>query len=103
MSKDIEKLTVRYTGENPAVALRRWCDAHADRVQDVDLTGGYDFGRGEARAYNVLLRPGWRMGDDWAHTLIEPSARAMLAQLRAVVPCDCDDCTAAAVHGRRAW
>ncbi|MFH0134804.1 hypothetical protein ACGLHS_31635 [Variovorax sp. VaC1] len=86
-------LTVRYSGDVPAT-LRRWCDAHAHQVVEVDAGYGYATDRDGGFAYDVLLRPGWSMSDDACHTLIEPTVKAMLAQLRIVAPCDCDSCMA---------
>ena len=84
---------VRYCKPAPAT-LRRWIDAHPEKVAEFDCGEGYCSGRNDGFAYDVLLRPGWRMGDDFVHTLIEPTVAAMLAQLRNVVACDCDECQA---------
>jgi len=80
--------TVRYTGETPTATLRDWCDAHADRVQEVEVGYGYS----EGKAYGILLRPGWRMGDDFVHTIIEHTVRKTLDQLRNVSRCNCEEC-----------
>jgi hypothetical protein len=85
------KYDVKYCKPAPAT-LRRWLDANADKVQEFDCGGGYCTDRDDGFAYDILLRAGWRMGDDYVHTLIEPTVTAMLAQLRAVAPCDCDEC-----------
>lgn len=95
-----EAPTVRYTGETPPRTLRRWCDAHADRVQEVEVGYGYCTDRNDGRAYDILLRPGWRMSDDFVHTIIEPTVQKALSQLRVIVPCDCDDCTKAQAGGK---
>lgn len=80
--------TVRYTGEKPPATLRAWCDAHADRVQEVEVGYGYS----EGKAYDILLRPGWRMGDDYVHTIIEHTVFKALDQLRNIAKCDCAEC-----------
>lgn len=82
---------VRYCKPAPAT-LKRWLDAHADKVDEFDCGGGY--GTESGFAYDILLRAGWRMGDDFVHTLIESTVRDMLDRLKAVVPCDCDECKA---------
>lgn len=94
---------VRYSGEPPPQTLRRWCDAHADRVVELHVGGGYAFGRRDGRAYDILLRPGWCMADDCCHTLIEPTVQAMLRQLRAIARCDCQDCREALARGTGRW
>lgn len=80
---------VKYCKPAPAT-LRRWLDKNADKVVEFDCGGGYSTDSGFA--YDILLRAGWRMSDDYVHTLIEPTVAAMLAQLRDVSPCDCDSC-----------
>lgn len=87
----MSELKVRYCKPAP-VTLKRWLDANADKVQEFYKGRGYSTDRESDFAYDILLRPGWRMSDDYVHTLIEPTVHAMLAQLRAVVPCDCDEC-----------
>lgn len=75
----------------PAPAtLRRWIDAHPLIVAEFDCGDGYSTDSGFA--YDILLRAGWSMCDDYVHTLIEPTVKDMLRQLRAVRPCDCDEC-----------
>lgn len=86
---------VRYTGETPPITLRRWCDAHAERVKEVEVGHGYCTDRDDGKAYDILLRPGWRMSDDFVHTIIEPTVQQALRQLRCVLPCDCEDCATA--------
>jgi hypothetical protein len=81
--------TVRYCRPAPET-LRRWIDAHPHIVAEFDSGKGYTTESGFA--YDVLLRAGWRMSDDHVHTLIEPTVRAMLGQLRSVARCDCDEC-----------
>jgi hypothetical protein len=76
--------------KKPPVTLKRWIEANPDKVYEFDCGGGY--GTESGFAYDILLRAGWRMGDDHVHTLIEETVKEMLAQLRAVVPCDCDEC-----------
>lgn len=83
--------TVKYCKPAPAT-LRRWLDAHSEKVREFDCGGGYSTDSDSGFAYDILLREGWRRGDDYVHTLIEPTVKTMLAQLRAVVPCDCDEC-----------
>ena len=82
-------LLVHYCKPAPAT-LKRWLDVNADKVKEFDAGGGYSTDSGFA--YDVLLRAGWRRGDDWVHTLIEPTVKDMLSQLRAVVRCECDEC-----------
>ncbi|WP_429482124.1 hypothetical protein [Paraburkholderia youngii] len=72
--------------------LRRWIDAHPHIVQEFDCGNGYTTGRKSEFAYDILLRPGWRRGDDFVHTLIEPTVATMLGQLRIVSACDCEEC-----------
>jgi len=95
--------SVRYSGDSPPATLRKWCDAHPFRVYELHCGGGYDTDRPDGFAYDVLLRPGWRMSDDFCHTLIEPTVAAMLRQLRAIEPCDCTDCTEALAKGTGSW
>ncbi|CAH2810716.1 MAG: hypothetical protein CBARDCOR_6844 [uncultured Caballeronia sp.] len=85
------ELKVRYCKQAPAT-LRRWIDAHPHIVAEFDVGEGYCSGRVDGFAYDILLRPGWRMHDDFVHTLIEPTVDQMLSQLRSVVQCDCDQC-----------
>lgn len=85
------KLTVKYCKPAPAT-LRRWIDANPDKVYEFDSGGGYSTSNETGFAYDILLRAGWRMSDDYVHTLIESTVKDMLAQLRSVVPCDCDEC-----------
>jgi hypothetical protein len=101
--KDTKRLTVRYSGDTPPATLRTWCDAHAGRVFELHVGGGYCTDRPDGRAYDILLRPGWRMADDCCHTLIEPTVASMLRQLRAIAPCDCDDCAKALAKGGGSW
>lgn len=103
MDKDTKHLTVRYSGDTPPATLREWCDDHSDRVYELHVGGGYSNDRPDGRAYDVLLRPGWRMSDDYCHTLIEPTVKAMLMQLRNIARCDCADCTAAMAKGNGSW
>lgn len=84
-----QKFVVRYCNDAPAT-LRRWIDAHPHIVQEFDCGDGYATDSGFA--YDILLRPGYRMGDDFVHTLIEPTVALMLRQLRGVATCDCDEC-----------
>lgn len=84
-----EKFSVRYCKVAPA-SLKRWIDAHPEKVEEFDCGGGYSTDSGFA--YDILLRAGWRKDDDYVHTLIEPTVRDMLAQLRSVSVCDCDEC-----------
>ena len=89
---------VRYTKPVPET-LRAWCDAHADRIQEVDSGHGYDFENRNGFGYDVLLRPGWCMSDDCVHTIIEPTVHATLAQLRTLARCDCDECLSLLAKG----
>ncbi|TDG02550.1 hypothetical protein E1N52_39225 [Paraburkholderia guartelaensis] len=82
---------VRYVNRAPAT-LDRWIEAHANVVKEFNCGDGY--GTESGFAYDILLRAGWRRGDDFVHTLIEPTVAAMLAQLRSVTQCDCDECKA---------
>jgi hypothetical protein len=88
----MSEFKVRYCAEPPAT-LRRWCDAHAHQIQEFDSGEGYATVRGFS--YDILLRPGWRMGDDWVHILIEPTVKDVLRQLRSIGVCDCRDCVPA--------
>ena len=103
MDKTLKQPAVRYSGEKPPATLLAWCDAHADRVLELHIGGGYATERSGGFAYDILLRPGWRMADDCCHTLIEPTVNAMLQQLRAIAPCDCKDCTDALAKGTGSW
>jgi hypothetical protein len=87
----MKRYVVQYTGSVPA-SLRKYCDAHAHQIVEVDAGGGYTTDRPDGFAYDVLLRAGWAMCDDAVHTIIEPTVKATLAQLRAIKPCDCDSC-----------
>jgi len=87
------KFKVRYCKPAPAT-LKRWIEANPDKVHEFDCGGGYSTDSGTGFAYDILLRAGWRMCDDHVHTLIEGTVKDMLTQLRAIVPCDCDECTA---------
>lgn len=93
--------TVRYSGDKPPAPLQVWCDAHADRVQEVEVGYGYCSGRADGKAYDILLRPGWRMGDDFVHTIIESTVNKALEQLRNVVQCDCGECLQLIKHSMR--
>jgi hypothetical protein len=84
---------VKYCKPAPA-SLRRWIDAHPEKVHEFDCGGGYSTDDGVGFAYDILLRAGWRRGDDYVHTLIETTVKDMLVQLRNVTPCDCDECKA---------
>ncbi|WP_038215289.1 MULTISPECIES: hypothetical protein [Xenophilus] len=103
MNNDKKRPSVRYSGDTPPATLRAWCDAHADRVFELHAGGGYCTERPDGFAYDVLLRPGWCMSDDCCHTLIEPTVADMLRQLRAIVPCDCEDCMTALAKGGGSW
>ena len=96
------EFAVKYCQPAPA-SLKRWIDANPDKVQEFDCGGGYSTDRDDGFAYDILLRAGWRKVDDFVHTLIEPTAKGMLIELKAVVPCDCDECKAliekATAHG----
>ncbi|PZQ76989.1 MAG: hypothetical protein DI563_05270 [Variovorax paradoxus] len=96
-------LAVKYSGDKPPATLRRWCDAHADRVYELHCGGGYDSGRPNGFAYDVMLRPGWSMSDDACHILIEPTVADMLRQLRAIARCTCSDCIEALAKGTGSW
>ncbi|NUX58701.1 hypothetical protein [Paraburkholderia youngii] len=86
-----QQYVVKYCKPAPKT-LKRWIDAHPERVREFDCGGGYCTGSDNDFAYDILLREGWAMSDDCVHTLIEPTVKAMLAQLRGVRPCDCDEC-----------
>jgi hypothetical protein len=88
------KYAVRCTVIAPPKTLRVRCDAHAHQVLELEIGYGYDTGRVDGKAYDVLLHPGWSMADDCCHTIIEPTVADLLRQLRAVVPCDCAGCRA---------
>ncbi|MDN8617162.1 hypothetical protein [Variovorax ginsengisoli] len=72
---------VRYCTDPPAT-LRRWCDAHAHQIEEFDSGDGYATDSGFA--YDIMLRRGWPMSDDWVHILIEPTVKDMLRQLRSI-------------------
>ncbi|WP_143045000.1 hypothetical protein [Variovorax sp. YR216] len=103
MDRNSLKLAVRYSGETPPATLRAWCDVHPERVFELHVGGGHNTDRPDGRAYDVLLRPGWRMADDYCHTLIEPTVAGMLRQLRATTPCECEDCKKALAKEDGAW
>jgi hypothetical protein len=98
-----QRPSVHYFGDRPPATLRAWCDAHADRVVELHVGGGYDTDRPNGHAYDILLRPGWSMSDDACHTLIEPTVAAMLRQLRTISRCDCKECVKALAKGDRSW
>lgn len=85
------KPIVKYCKPAPAT-LRKWIDAHPEKVREFDSGGGYATENERGFAYDILLREGWRRGDDYVHTIIEETVAATLAQLRDVVQCDCDEC-----------
>lgn len=88
------ELKVRYCKPAP-VTLKRWLDANADKVLEFYKGKGYSTDEDNGGfAYDILLRPGWKRGDDFVHTLIEPTVHAMLFQLKQVKPCDCEECKA---------
>jgi len=91
------KPIVKYCKPAPAT-LKRWIDAHPEKVYEFDCGDG--FATESGFAYDILLRAGWRMADDYVHTLIEPTVFSMLAQLRAVVPCDCEECADLIARGK---
>jgi hypothetical protein len=72
--------------------LKAWIDKHPDRVAEFDCGYGYSFGGDNDFGYDILLAPGWRMDDDYVHTLIEPTVADMLKRLRSIVRCDCAEC-----------
>jgi hypothetical protein len=84
-------LAVKYCKPAP-VTLKRWIDAHPERVSEFTYGFGYATNDNVGFAYDIVLRAGWRRGDDYVHTLIEETVQAMLTRLRGVVPCDCDEC-----------
>lgn len=89
-------MSPRYEGRIPKT-LRDYIEKHcADKVVEVEHGGGYTTESGTA--YDVLLVPGWSVGPayDWSHTIIEPTVRDVIAQLRTLQPChDDDECKAA--------
>lgn len=103
MAQESLTLAVKYSGDSPPRTLRVWCEAHADRVFELHVGGGYNTERADGFAYDILLRPGWRIADDCCHTLIEGTVRGMLSQLRAIAPCDCQDCLKALANGGASW
>lgn len=80
---------VRYDGR-ASKTLRDYADRHADKI--VEVYGGSGYSTDSGLAWDILLRPGWSLCDDAVHTLIEPTVETMLAQLRAITQCDCDNC-----------
>jgi hypothetical protein len=85
------KFTVTYEGRVPKT-LRDWIEKHAaDKVYDVDHGGGFCTDSG--MAYDVGIRNGWRVTyPDRMHTVIEPTVRDVIASLRTLEPCDCEQC-----------
>jgi hypothetical protein len=80
---------VRYTGPIPA-RLRAFCDRHAHQIAEVHAGDGYCTESGFA--YDVLLKTGWcDYCNPTCHTIIEPTLADVLAVLRGVEPCECDE------------
>lgn len=80
---------VNYEGKIPK-SLRDYAEKHADQIQEITWSDGYDSDRGGA--YDAFLRAGWRKCDDYVHTLINDTAAGLIGELKDIVPCDCDDC-----------
>lgn len=81
--------TVQYQAGVPA-SVRAYCDKHAERIHSVDF-GGTGW-RAESWRYMAWLRSGWNCGDDCVHSVIGDTAADLLANLRAIGPCECDSC-----------
>lgn len=75
---------------NIPATLRRWIDKNPGKVREAASGGGYNTDSGFA--YDFLLERGWCCDDIGLHTIIEPSATAMLAKLRSAEKCECHDC-----------
>jgi hypothetical protein len=90
-------MTVKFCKPAPKT-LKAWIDKHPEKIAEFDCGRGYCFGGDNDFAYDILLAPGWRMEDDCVHTLIEPTVKDMLRQLRSVVRCDCAECEAMLVE-----
>lgn len=71
-----------------AQSIRRWCANHSNVVVEVCRYDNRD-----PALYDALLRGGWRKSDDFVHTLFGDSASDLIAQLKDVAPCDCDECS----------
>ncbi len=71
---DPEPRTVKYEGAIPET-LKRWCDRHADRVEEVN--------RDDDGLWVYLRFPWWSPTME-SHTIHEGSARDCLAELRSV-------------------
>lgn len=74
---------------NVAATVRAFCDRHADKVSSVT--------RGNRRddwAYMAYLCAGWNDGNDVVHSVIADDAKDLIARLRCVAPCNCDECRA---------
>jgi hypothetical protein len=84
-------MTVKFSSPAPKT-LKAWIDKHPDRVAEFDCGRGYSFGGDNDFGYDILLAPGWRMYDDYVHTLIEHTVADTLKQLRSIVRCDCAEC-----------
>jgi hypothetical protein len=80
---------VRYEEGRIPKTLRAWLDANAEKVDAISSGAGYATNSGFA--YDILLRQGYST-DEGMHTIIEPSIRAALLQLRSVGPCECRQC-----------
>lgn len=78
---------VRYEGQIPAI-LREFVEQHASKIAEVTWSDGY----GDKGAYDAFLRPGWRKCDDIVHTLVNSTAAGLRNEIRAIVPCDCEEC-----------
>jgi len=72
------------------LTVRRYCDKHQDQISSVDF-GGYN----ESWRYMAWLCKGWNQGDDHVHSVIGDTAADLIARLREIAECDCEDCRAA--------
>lgn len=81
---------VKFIGRIPQT-LRTWCIRNADKVEEVEYSGGYSCSD-SGMAYDVWLRRGWRWRHDTVHSIIEPTIADVLRKLRDLVPCDCVEC-----------
>ena len=85
------EMKTRFETPLPSSVLRRWIEKNQDKVYAVSYEGGYAFTGSNDRAYDLLLHPGW-VTTDGMHTIIEPNAKTVLAVLRSISPCDCQQC-----------
>ena len=74
---------VKY-GNHVPKTLRAYADRHADQIEEITWSA-------RGGAYDAFLRPGWRHCDH-EHTIVKETATELIAELRNIMPCDCEDC-----------